>query len=309
MAAMRDALGEVLVSLGARDPKLVVVGADTTGSLKLSAFGTKYPDRFFNVGIAEQNMIGVSAGLALAGKTVIAGTYAVFMPGRAVDQIRNTIAYCKLNVKLIASHGGVSVGPDGGSHQALEDVATMRVIPNMRVIVPSDAISTKKLISAACSSPGPYYIRIARPSSEVIYSEESELSIGKTEVLRDGSDVAIVSNGLLTSRALKAAETLKSQGVSAAVLDSHTVKPLDIETLVRFSRSVCGIVTAEEHNVIGGLGSAVAESLSESRPTRIRRVGVRDVFGESGETEELMAKYGVTERDISEAAMKLVKER
>jgi transketolase len=306
---MRDAFGETLVELGAEISDLVVVGADTTGSLKSSMFGARYPKRFFNVGIAEQNMIGIAAGLALTGKTVVCGTYAVFVPGRAVDQIRNTIAYCNLNVKIIVSHGGVSVGPDGGSHQALEDIAIMRTMPNMRVIVPADAVSTRVLTRQACKTPGPFYIRLARPSSQVIYSPSQELKIGKAEVLREGSDVTIIANGLLLEQALKASDRLKEHGISACVMDCHTVKPLDSSALIESAKQTGAIVTAEEHNFLGGLGSAVAELLSSEFPVKIKMVGVRDQFGESGEAEELMQKYGLTERDIFNAAIDLVKNK
>ncbi|PSO08104.1 transketolase [Candidatus Marsarchaeota G2 archaeon BE_D] len=306
---MRDALGEALAKLGEEIPELVVVGADTSGSLKLSVFGSRFPQRFFNVGIAEQNMVGVAAGLALAGKKVVCGSYAVFMPGRAVDQIRNTIAYCRLDVKLVGSHGGVSVGPDGGSHQALEDIAIMRSIPNMNVIVPADGVATKKLFTQACRSVGPYYVRLARPSSPAVYTEDTELRVGRAEILRDGSDVAIIAAGLMVDKALRAAQSLRGAGVSAMVVDSHTVKPLDTETILSAARTTGAVVTAEEHNVFGGVGSAVAELLVKTHPVKMEMVGVNDVFGESGETDELMDKYGLTEKHIFEAAMKMVKQK
>ncbi len=308
-SSMRDALGEALVKLGEEIPELVVVGADTSGSLKLSVFGSKFPHRFFNVGIAEQNMVGVAAGLALAGKKVVCGSYAVFMPGRAVDQIRNTIAYCRLDVKLVGSHGGVSVGPDGGSHQALEDIAIMRSIPNMNVIVPADGVATRKLFTHACRSVGPYYVRLARPSSPAVYTEDAELRVGRAEILRDGSDVTIIAVGLMVDKALRAAQNLREAGISAMVIDSHTVKPLDTETILSAARTTGAVVTAEEHNVFGGVGSAVAELLVKTHPVKMEMVGVNDVFGESGETDELMAKYGLTEKHIFEAAVKMVKQK
>jgi len=308
-SSMRDALGEALVKLGEEIPELVVVGADTSGSLKLSVFGSKFPQRFFNVGIAEQNMVGVAAGLALAGKKVVCGSYAVFMPGRAVDQIRNTIAYCRLDVKLVGSHGGVSVGPDGGSHQALEDIAIMRSIPNMNVIVPADGVATRKLFTHACRSVGPYYVRLARPSSPAVYTEDAELRVGRAEILRDGSDVTIIAVGLMVDKALRAAQNLREAGISAMVIDSHTVKPLDTETILSAARTTGAVVTAEEHNVFGGVGSAVAELLVKTHPVKMEMVGVNDVFGESGETDELMAKYGLTEKHIFEAAVKMVKQK
>jgi transketolase len=309
LSSMRDALGEALAQLGEELPQLVVIGADTSGSLKLTNFGSRFPQRFFNVGIAEQNMVGVAAGFALAGKKVVCGSYAVFMPGRAVDQIRNTIAYCNLDVKIVGSHGGVSVGPDGGSHQALEDIAIMRSMPNMRVIVPADATATKKLFAQACRDTGPYYIRLARPNSPTIYREDADLRVGKANVLEEGDDVTIVAAGLMVDKAIMAARMLRQSGVSATVIDSHTVKPLDSETIVSAVRATGVVVTAEEHNVFGGLGSAVAELLVQKWPARIEMVGVKDMFGESGESDELMAKYGLTERDIFEAAMRVVEQK
>jgi transketolase len=304
---MRDAYGEALVELGASNPRVVVLGADTTGSMKSSAFGVKYPERFFNIGIAEQNLVSIAAGLALAGKIAYAGTYAIFVPGKCVDQIRNNIAYPNLNVKLVCSHGGISVGPDGASHQQIEDIAIMRSIPNMKVLVPSDAVSTKAMVKAVADIPGPFYVRLTRPSTPVVYESGFEYSLDRASVISEGSDVAIFACGIMVPEAIRAAQSLKARGVSAAVIDLHTVKPIDVETITRFA-SKCGcVVTAEEHNVVGGVGSAVAEVLGEHRPTPMRRVGVMDTFGESGETSELLKKYGLTAADIEAAAISVAK--
>jgi transketolase len=308
LGSMRSAYGEALVELGASHPDVVVLGADTTESIKSGMFGAKYPDRFFNIGIAEQNLVGVAAGLALAGKIAYAGTYAIFVPGKCVDQIRNIIAYADLNVKLVCSHGGISVGPDGASHQQLEDIAIMRVIPKMRVVVPSDAVSVKAIVKSIADIHGPFYVRLTRgivkgSTSPIIYEEGFDYKLGKLNVLRDGSDVAIFACGLMVPEALLAAESLKTKGVNAAVIDAHTIKPLDEELVVKMASQCGSIVTVEEHNIIGGLGSAIAEAVTKHHPVRVERVGVIDRFGESGEAPELFRKYGLTAERIEEAVM------
>jgi len=305
-AAMRDAYGEALLELGAANRNVVVVGADTTGSLKSGVFGTKYPERFFNVGIAEQNLVTIAAGLALAGKIAYSGTYAIFVPGKCVDQIRNNICYPDLNVKLVCSHGGISVGPDGASHQQVEDIAIMRAIPKMKVIVPADAPSTKEIVKAIASIPGPFYVRLTRSATPVVYEGAFEYRFGEANVLRDGSDVVVFACGIMVPEALKAAESLKAKGLSASVVDMHTVKPIDSETILRLARKCGRVVTAEEHNILGGMGSAVAEVLGEGHPTPMTRVGVLDTFGESGEPGELLKKYGLTAANIEQAAYGLV---
>ena len=304
--AMRDAYGDALLELGAASKDIVVVGADTTSSLKSGVFSTKFPERFFNVGIAEQNLVSIAAGLALAGKVAYAGTYAIFVPGKSVDQIRNNIAYPNLNVKIVCSHGGISVGPDGASHQQVEDVAIMRAIPNMKVIVPADAVSTKSAAKAIATIPGPFYVRLTRSSTAIVYEAGFEYKLGKAEVLRDGSDVAIFACGIMVPEALKAADSLKEKGVSAALIDLHTIKPIDTETVTKYARSCGRVVTAEEHNIIGGMGSAVAEVLGESQPTLMKWVGVMDTFGESGVAGELLRKYGLTATNIELASSGLV---
>ncbi len=306
LASMRDALAEALLELGELDRRVVVLGADTSVSIKTSLFGDKFPDRFFNVGIAEANMVGIAAGLALAGKIPFVSTYSAFVPGKCLDQIRNAIAYQRLNVKIVSSHGGLTVGPDGASHQTVEDVAAMRAVPNLHVVVPADGPSARILITEAAKVQGPFYIRLARPNVPTVHQSLSEIHIGKARVLREGSDVTIVACGLMVNEAVESAETLSKEGVSAEVIDSHTIKPLDTHTIVKSARKTGRVVTAEEANIIGGLGGAVAEALGEAHPTRMFRVGIRDTFGESGEHVELLAKYGLTSKEIIRASKTLL---
>ncbi len=307
--SMRDAFGDALTELGEINPRVVVLGADTTASLKSAVFGAKFPERFFNIGIAEQNLVGVAAGFALAGKVAYAGTYAIFVPGKCVDQIRNNVAYPNLDVKIVCSHGGISVGPDGASHQQVEDIAIMRTIPKMRVVVPSDSVSTKAIVKAVAEIPGPFYVRLARPNTPIVYEGGFEYNFGKANVLEEGSDIAIFACGILVAEALRAAESLERKGVRASVIDLHTVKPIDEESLEKYARKCGQVVTAEEHNIMGGMGSAVSEVLIERYPVPLRRVGVRDTFGESGEASELMKKYGLTSSNIEEAALTIRKKR
>jgi len=306
-ADMRGAYGDTLVELGRDDLRIVCVGGDTTDSLKTKKFGDKFPERMFNVGIAEANLVSVAAGLSIAGKIAFASTYAAFIPGRCVDQIRNTICYPKLNVKLVVSHAGLTVGPDGASHQQLEDIANMRAIPNMRVIVPADAIAVKHLIRAIANTPGPFYMRLARPSSEVIYADQPEsFEIGRGNVLEDGSDATIIACGLMVGRAREAAEELKKNGVSCRVVDMFSIKPIDKELVSKCARETGAIVTAEEHNIMGGLGGAVSEVTAETYPVPVKRVGVRDTFGESARDEEietLLEQYGLTATEIAKAVV------
>lgn len=310
MGDMRTAYGEVLVELGAVNKNLVVVGGDTTQSLKTSLFGDKYPERFFNVGIAESNVVSISVGLALAGKVPFASTYAAFIPGKCVDQIRNAIAYGKVNVKLVVSHGGLSVGPDGGSHQQLEDLAITRAIPNMHVIVPSDEISTRKLVDLIATMHGPVYMRLARPKTALVYEKNNiDLKLEKSNTVTDGSDVTVIACGLMVPEAVDASCMLKENGVSCRVIDMFTVKPIDKDAILKAAKDTGAIVTAEEHNIYGGLGSAVAEVVAEKYPTYMRRIGVKDTFGESGEHEELLLKYGLKANDIARTVLELMKEK
>ncbi len=309
LASMRDAFAEALLELGTKDRRIVVLGADTSVSIKTNVFGEQFPERFFNVGIAESNMVGIASGLALAGKIPFVSTYSAFVPGKCLDQIRNAVAYPNLNVKIVSSHGGLTVGPDGASHQTIEDVAVMRAIPHMHVVIPADAPSARTLILRAAVTPGPFYMRLSRPNVATVHESPANLEVGKATLLKDGSDITIVACGIMVSEALTAADNLAKEGISAEVIDSHTVKPLDTSTIGRSAEKTGLVVTAEEHNIIGGLGGAVAEALSESHPVRIERVGVRDTFGESGEHAELMVKYGLTSKEVGQAARRLVKGR
>jgi transketolase len=304
-ADMRGAYGDTLVELGRDDPRIVCVGGDTTESLKTKKFGDKYPERMFNVGIAEANLVSVAAGLAIAGKIAFASTYAAFIPGRSVDQIRNTICYPFLNVKLVVSHSGLTVGPDGASHQQIEDIAGMRVIPNMRVLVPADAVAVKHLIKMIAYTPGPFYMRLARPSCEVIYADQVEaFELGRGNIIQDGSDATIIACGLMVSRAIEAAKELKREGISCRVVDMFSVKPIDKDLVAKCAKETGAIATAEEHNVIGGLGGVISEVIGETYPVPLKRVGIHDIFGESARDEEidmLLERYGLTAAEIVKA--------
>ena len=306
---MRSAYGSILAELGDTNDKIVCVGADTTDSLKTKKFGDKFPQRFFNIGIAEANLVSVAAGLALYGKISFASTYAAFLPGRCLDQIRNAICYPKLNVKLVVSHAGLTVGPDGASHQQIEDLSTMRSIPNMNVIVPSDAFSVRKLIQNIVNINGPCYVRLARPASEIIYHNENQrFDIGTGNIVNDGSDVTIIACGLMVSIALSAAKQLQEKGISCRVIDMYSIKPIGEKIIIDSAKETGFIVTAEEHNIIGGLGSGVSEICSENYPVPISRVGVNDTFGESARDNEidlLMESYGLSERNIVNTIIKL----
>ena len=311
---MRTAYGDSLVEAGLRHPEIVCVGADTTDSLKTKTFGNKFPERFINVGIAEANLVSVAAGLAMAGKIAFASTYAAFLPGRCLDQIRNAICFPNLNVKLVVSHAGLTVGPDGASHQQIEDLATMRAIPNMKVLVPSDAISVRKIVTTSITTRGPVYVRLARPPSEVLYDESTaNFELGRGNLLRDGDDATIVGCGLMVSAVLKAAEILKEEhSINCRVIDMFTVKPIDDELLEKAAKDTGLIVSVEEHNFFGGLGGAVAESVSSRYPVPIDRIGVSDVFGESARDEELemlLDFYGLSPTKVAKRVAESVKKR
>jgi transketolase len=306
---MRDAYAEALVELGAKDSRVVVLGADTSVSIRTSLFADRYPERFFNVGIAEANMVGIAAGLALAGKIPYVSTYSAFVPGKCLDQIRNAIAYPNLDVKIVSSHGGLTVGADGASHQTVEDVAAIRAIPHLRVVVPADANSTRVLVDRSWTTRGPFYVRLSRANVPEVYQSSPDLQIGKAGLLKEGSDVTIVACGVMVNEAVEAAKSLSKDGVSAEVIDSHTLKPFDTDTVLKSAKKTGRIVTAEEQNIVGGLGSAVAETVSDSHPVPVSRVGVRDTFGESGEYKELMTKYGLTSQEIVRASKRLVASR
>lgn len=290
----RQAYGEALVELGQQNKNIVVLDADLSKSTKTDLFKKAFPDRHINVGIAEADLIGTAAGFATCGKIPFASSFAMFAAGRAFEQIRNTVAYPKLNVKIAPSHAGVSVGEDGGSHQSVEDMAIMRSIPGMVVLCPCDAVETKKMIFAAAEYEGPVYIRMGRLDVETVLEDNYEFQIGLANTLREGTDVSIVSCGLMTQEALKAADILAEEGISVRVINSGSVKPLDGETILKAAQETKFIVTAEEHSVIGGLGAAVSEFLSETHPTLVKKVGIYDAFGQSGKEQELLEKYELT---------------
>jgi transketolase len=308
--ATREALGATLVQLVAegRDD-IVVLDADLAKATTTVKFSSAYPERFFDVGIAEQNLIGTAAGLAVGGKTPFASSFAVFATGRAYDQIRNSVCYANLPVKIAATHAGVTVGPDGGSHQMLEDIALMRALPNMTVLVPADVVSARAAIRAASVSPGPVYIRLGRPAVSVLYDDGFTFEIGRATTLRDGTDVSLLACGHMVEQALEAADLLAAEGVSAEVIDMATIKPLDVDAVVASATRTGAVVTCEEHSIIGGLGSAVAEVLGELAPTPMERVGVRDTFGTSGEAPELMAYFHLVAPDIAAAARRVIERR
>lgn len=305
--ATREALGATLVELANEGVDVVAVEADLSKSTTTNKLADAYPDRFFNVGIAEANMIGVAAGLAVAGKVPFTGSFAVFAAGRAYDQVRNTICYSGLNVKLTPTHAGITVGPDGGSHQMIEDLALMRVLPGMRVLVPADFNAAKAAIRCAATTPGPFYVRLGRATLPEVYADGVEWELGRAKVLRTGGDVTLVACGVMVVEALAAADILADAGISAEVIDAATIKPIDAETIIGSARKTGAVVSCEEHSIIGGLGSAVAEVLGEGAPTPLKRIGVRDVFGTSGDPDELMVHFGLAAADIASAATALVR--
>lgn len=301
-AAQRNYYGKALARLAKERDDVVVLDADLAGSTKTSEFKKVAPERFVEVGIAEQDMIGVASGLAASGKTVFASTFAVFATGRCWEQIRLAVAYPKQNVKIVSTHCGISVGEDGASHQALEDIAIMRAIPNMVVISPVDAHQAYAATMAIAEERGPCYMRLGRADFPLIYPEDVKFEIGKADVLREGSDVTLIGTGQMVSYCLDAAKALSEEGISAEVINISTIKPLDADAVIGSVKKTGCAVTAEEHSIIGGLGSAVAEAISESCPVPLVRVGTKDTFGESGKAEMLMEKYGLTAKDIVKAA-------
>ncbi len=299
--ATREAYGLALRELGHRLDKIVVLDADLSQSTHTALFAGEFPLRFFNLGVAEADMIGTAAGLAASGYIPFASTFGVFATGRVYDQIRNSVAYTRLNVKIAASHTGLTVGEDGASHQTLEDIALMRVLPNMTVVVPADARQTFLAVEAVAKHEGPVYMRLGRPKIPMVTSPEMPFALGKAQVLREGGDLLLVATGIMVGQALQAAEILAREGLQAAVLNMHTIKPLDENLLIAMACQTGAVVTAEEHSVIGGLGGAVAEVLAENCPVPLVRVGVKDTFGESGSPEALLQKYGLTAENIAAA--------
>lgn len=304
--ATREGYGEGLVELGKDFPNLVVLDADLAAATKTGAFKKAFPERFVDCGIAEGNMMSIAAGLATTGKIVFASSFAMFAAGRAFEQVRNSIGYPHLNVKIGATHGGISVGEDGATHQCCEDIGLMRTIPGMTIINPADVVEAKKAMRAAVEMQGPVYMRFGRLAVPVVTPEDEPFVIGKGKELLPGTDVTVIATGLMVNEALIAAEQLKAEGISARVINMATIKPLDTDIVVKAAAETGAIVTAEEHNIIGGLGSAVAETVCENTPVPVVRVGVKDVFGQSGPAKELLALYGLTASDIAAAAKEAI---
>jgi transketolase len=314
--ATRDAYGKTLVELGRENKDIVVLDADLAESTRSIWFGREFPERFFDVGIAEENLITVAAGLAAAGKIPFANTFAVFATERAYNQIRQVVAYTNLNVKIVASHGGVTVGEDGASHHGIFDIALMRVLPNMTVIVPADGIETRVATRTIAKHIGPVYMRTSRPPSPLVYEEgftmggkSLEFQIGRAITIKQGRDVTIIANGLMLYEGLLAVRLLEGEGIEAGLIDMHTVKPIDDATIIKAAKTTGAIVTAEEHSIIGGLGSAVAEVLSCTFPVPMEMIGIKDIFTESGSAFELLEKYGLTSNDIVAAAKRVIERK
>ncbi len=304
--ATREAYGEALKKLAVENPNVVVLDADLSGSTKTSEFKKVSPERFFNVGIAEQDLIGTAAGMSLAGKIPFASSFAMFAAGRAYEIIRNTVAYPKLNVKIAATHAGLTVGEDGASHQAIEDLSLMRGIPNMTVINPADCIEAEQAVIKAAEYEGPVYIRLGRMAVEDIYDADYKFEIGKGVELKGGNDAAIIATGIMVQESLKAAKMLADEGIDVRVINIHTIKPVDVDIIVKAAKETGAVVTAEEHSIIGGLGSTVLEALSDTCMVPVKRVGVKDTFGESGKPADLLKKYSLTADDIVKACKEAI---
>lgn len=296
--ATRESYGEALEEIGVEDLKVVVLDADLSGATKTNIFGKKFPERFFDMGIAEQDMVGTAAGLATCGKIPYVSSFAVFLAGRTYDQIRASVAYPKLNVKLCATHAGITVGEDGATHQMLEDISLMRTLPNMTVISVSDDTETKWAVRKIKEINSPVYLRLSRMATPRIYTEDQEFEIGKGIQIGDGTDATVIATGVTVIEALKAQEELKEKNINIRVIDMHTIKPIDKEIVIKAAKETEKIITIEDHSVIGGLGSAVMEVLSENYPKKVMRLGIHDTFGESGKADLLMKKYGITSENI-----------
>ena len=305
--ATRDAYGKTLLKLGGINDNVVVLDADLSKSTKTNDFSKAFPNRFFNMGIAEQNLIGAACGFATAGKIPFASTFAMFATGRAFEVIRNSVCYPKLNVKICATHAGITVGEDGASHESIEDISIMRSIPNMTVVVPADGIETEKVILEAAKYNGPMYIRLGRSAVPTLFDDNYKFEIGKGNVVRDGNDATIIACGMMVNEAIIAHEELKSEGINARVINMSTIKPIDKDLIIKAAKETKAIVTAEEHSIIGGLGSAVSEVVSEECPVIVKKVGVKDVFGESGTPAELLEKHGLTAKHIVQSVREALK--
>lgn len=306
MVPTRDGFGQGVVELGHKNKDVVVLSADLTDSTRANWFKKEFPDRFFGLGVAEQDMFGAAAGFALMGKIPFACTFGVFASGRAWDQIRVSIAYMNLNVKIIGTHGGISVGPDGATHQALEEISLMRIVPNMSVVVPCDALEAKRATIEAGSIKGPVYIRLGRSGAPVITKESDDFKIGKANILKDGKDVSIFACGQMVYEAMIACDELKKDGIDARLINLHTPKPIDKECIIKCARETGAIVTAEEHTIAGGMGSAISEVVIENCPVPIKFVGIRDRFGLSGEPDELFEYFGLKAKNIVKAAKEAI---
>ena len=307
--ATRDAYGEALVELGQQHSDIVVLDADLSSSTKTAGFAQAFPERFINAGIAEQNMMGMAAGLAAAGKTVFASSFAMFAVGRAFEQVRNSLAYADLNVKICATHAGLTVGEDGGSHQSVEDIALMRSVPNMCVVVPADGPSTKAALIKLYERPGPAYLRLGRPAVPKIYDEGMDLTIGKGIELCSGDDAAIIACGIMVEKSLQAARLLAEEGIKITVVDMHTIKPIDTELIIRLAKTTGALLTAEEHTILGGLGSAAAEVTAAGYPVLVERLGINDQFGQSATPDQLLEHYGLTVQEIVNKIHLLLKKK
>ena len=305
MLYQRDIYGKTLVELGKLHKDIVVLDADLSGSTRTAVFGKEFPKRFFNFGVAEQNMMATASGLASCGKKVFASTFAIFATGRAWDQVRNSVSYNNFDIKIVATHAGITVGPDGASHQALEDIALMRIIPNMKIIVPCDGPQTHDAILAAYNNQGPFYIRLGRLKVPTI-DNKPEFKFGKAQILAEGKGVSIITCGILVYQALQAAATLSKEGISVGVINIHTLRPLDIDTVLKVAKASKGIVVCEEHTVIGGLASSIQEVISEECPTKVICLGIKGRFGQSGEPQELLKEYNLTSQDIEKAVLKIL---
>jgi transketolase len=301
----RDIYGETLVKLGSLDKNIVVLDADLSSSTRTNLFAKQFPDRFFNFGVAEQNMMAAAAGLASCGKTVFLSTFAVFAAGRAWDQVRVSISYNNFNVKIVATHAGITVGPDGASHQSLEDIALMRVLPNMNIIVPGDGPQTEDAIMAAANTAGPFYIRLGRSKVPTIQNM-GKFKFGQAQLLTQGNDLTIVACGAMVIQALEAVKNLAAKGIKARLINLHTIRPIDREIILKCARETKFIIACEEHNIFGGLASCIDEIVAENFPVKVIRVGVRNRFGQSGEPEELLKEYNLSSLDIEKAALSVV---
>lgn len=304
--ATRDAYGKVLVELGAERPEIVVLDADLSSSTRTARFAAKYPDRFFNVGIAEANMVGIASGLASVGKLPFISSFAVFLMCKGFDQLRQSVAYPRLNVKVVASHGGISIGEDGPSQMSVEDVALACSLPGFVVCVPADEVATRQLVRQVADHPGPAYVRVGRPRAPLVYGADDVLTLGKASTLRDGRDATLIANGLQVAEALDAAEILAERGISVRVLDLHTVKPVDVEAVARAAQETGALVVAEEHLVTGGLGAMVAQAAAQTVPVPVEFVAIQDTYAESGTPRELLERYGLVAADMVRAVERVL---